>query len=58
MGKLQYDTVDRRIILGHSRQDNCIRTQWLRQLHYDTVDMAVALGHSICENYMRAQLTQ
>ena len=38
MGKLQLDTVDGRIILGHSRQDNCIRTQWLRQISYDTVD--------------------
>ena len=55
MGKLQYDTVDRRIILRHSRQDNCIRTQWLRQLCYDTVDGKVTIRHSRQENYIRTQ---
>ena len=53
MGKLQLDTVDGRIILGHSRQDNCIRTQWLRQLRYDTVDGKVTRGHSRWENCIR-----
>ena len=55
MGKLQLDTVDGRIILGHSRQDNCIRTQWLRQLRYDTVNETVTLGHSRQVTYIMTQ---
>ena len=30
----------------HIRWDNCIRTQWLRQLSYDTVDGKITVGHN------------
>ena len=46
MRKLQLDTVHGRIILGHSREDNFIRTQWLKQFRYDTVDGKVTIGHN------------
>ena len=54
-GKLEQDTVDGRIILGHSRHDNCIRTEWLRQLSYDTVDGTFTLGHSRQVSYIMTQ---
>ena len=67
MGELYQVTEYRTIAIGHSRWDNCIRTQSLRQLRYDTVAEIARLGHSRqvsyimtyqWENYIRLQDTE
>ena len=49
---LKYRIVDRTATLKQSRQDSCIRTQYMGQLDYDTIEERITLGQSKRDCYI------